>query len=166
MNKHLYALLVLFLALPFSIKAQDEISEKTDTLGRLDFLGIPMTGTIEEFGDKLKHHFQLKRMMGAERNWIFQGFIYGRECPFQVFYTKKSRQVFRIIVMPKNLEPYVWVDSLSHDYGEPIEMELGYMWQRPEGTILLRVIDGYDPALIYLDKVGQEAYKEEEKKRK
>lgn len=166
MKKVLLSLIFVIGVLPLTTKAQEAETQLPDSTKHLSFHNIPMQGTIEEFGDKLKHHFQLKRMMGAERNWIFQGFVYGKDCPFQVFYTKKTRAPFRITVMPKNLEARIWVDSLSNDYGEPVYMELGYLWQLPEGTILLRVIEGYDPALIFLDRQGQAAYKEEEKKRK
>lgn len=166
MKRFLITILVILFFTPFNASAQSADSTNVQSVGHLMFHGVPMEGTIEHFSDAIRKHFQLKRMMGAERNWIFQGFIYGKECPMQVFYTKKTRQVCRIIVMPKNIDNNAWLDSLTTDYGEPIEIELGYAWQSPQGTILLRVIEGYDPALIYLDKIGQAIYNEEENKRR
>lgn len=164
MKKILFVLLTMFCAMPIAASAQVADMVKGDTAVNLFFQGVPMSGTIDEFADALRPHFTLKRKMGSDRNWIFQGYVYGKECPFQVFYTKKTRKVYRVTVMPKNLDANIWLDSLTVDYGTPAETELGYLWQLPQGTVLLRVIEGYDPALILLDKVGQAALKEEEGK--
>lgn len=163
MKKRLFLFIAVTLFLSLVLKAQSETTQETGALDskHLQFQGVSMEGTIDDFTERLKPRFQLKRKMGSDRQWIYYGFIFGKETYFQVDYTKKSRTVYRVTIMPKHIDEQTWIDSLNYAYGASVDTEMGILWKRPEGTILFRTLEGYDPALILLDKVGQSVLKEE-----
>lgn len=143
-------------------QASDTVSVNEAVPEHMMFEGVPMGITIDEFTERLKPRFQLKRKMGGDRNFIYQGYIFGHETYFQASYTRKSRIVYKVLVTPKNIDDVVWLDSLSHRYGEPVLTDKGYLWQRPEGMVLYYVPQGYETALFYVDSKGNAIFKEEE----
>lgn len=161
MKRRVYLFITLCLISLQGVMAQLGDVRDSSICRHLDFQGVSMGISIEDFAEQLKPRFTVRRKMGGERQWILQGYIFGYDTYFQVDYSKKSRSVFRITAMPKNIHDVVWIDSLTTHYGSPLTTDMGLLWQRPEGTVLFRVLEGYDPALILLDKAGQAAWKEE-----
>lgn len=136
-------------------------NESTATDKHLDFLGVEIKGSIDDIKEKLEPNFKLKKRVGTENYYLFEGPMFGYNVPVQVSYTRKSRTIFRFTVTPKNINLLAWQDSLINKYGDPVQTEQGLLWQRPEGMILYYAPQGYETALIYLDAAGNAAYKEE-----
>jgi len=147
-----------FMTISLCIKAQ---SEKTDTIKHLDFQGVNIEGSIDTFKDNMQPRFVLKKRVGAENYYLFEGPMYGHNVYVQAYYTRKSRTPYRVVVSPKNIDLIAWQDSLVNTYGEGTQTEQGLLWQKPEGIILYYAPEGYDTALIYLDSQGNNAFREE-----
>lgn len=137
------------------------INDVSETVPNLLFQGVPMEGTIDQFTERLKPRYQLKRKMGGDHNFIFHGPVFGHDTYFQASYTRKSRTIYKVLVTPKNINEVAWLDSLVAHYGAPEDTPKGWLWQRPEGMILFYTPEGYDCALIYLDAKGNALFKEE-----
>lgn len=156
MKKTICASLLLFSALGLHAQTTDSAEPK-----HLDFLGISIEGDIDDFNSRMQPRFKLKKRVGGENQYIYEGSMFGYNTYLQVNFTRKTRTVYRILVTPKNINTMAWQDSLYAHYGEPVETQQGPLWQKPEGMILYYTPQGYDTALIYLDALGNEAFKEE-----
>lgn len=143
--------------LPLGMQAQT----KDVTPTHLDFMGVPIGGSIDEFNDRIQPRFRLKKRVAGENQYIYEGPMFGYNTYIQVNFTRKSRTVYRVLVTPKGINQMAWEDSLHVRYGEPENTRQGQLWQRPEGMILYYTPEGYDSALIYLDALGNNAFKEE-----
>ncbi len=150
--------LCLFACLSVSINAQVATKEKSS---HLSFLGIPIEGSIDDFSAKMQPRFTLKKKVGAENHFIFEGAMYGHNMLLQVYYTKKTRTTYRVVVSPKHINMEEFQDSLKHDFGTPNVTEQGLLWQKDEGIILHYTPEGYDTALIFLDAQGNQVFTKE-----
>ncbi len=127
------------------------------------FEGLEVKGDIYEFSEVLqKHGFVLKKRLGNESQFIFQGTVCGHSSYVQVSYTKHTRTVYRIMVQPKHVSQNDYLDSLQVRYGEVFdETERGYQWMLPTGAVMFFTPDGYDPTLVVMDAEGVAAFKDE-----
>ncbi|MCR4994617.1 MAG: hypothetical protein K6A32_04440 [Bacteroidales bacterium] len=139
--------------------------ESIDTLPtHILFEGIEVKGDIYEFSEVMqKNGYKLKKRLGNEQQFIFQGPVCGHNSYIQASYTKHTRTVFRVLVQPKHVSQNDYLDSLKVRYGEVFdETERGYQWMTPAGAVMFFTPDGYDPTLVIMDGEGVAAYKEEE----
>lgn len=127
----------------------------------LDFMGVPMGGTIADFTEQVRQRYPLQRKVGGERYYIYMGPVFGHNTYLKAEYSRKTKTVYKITVTPKSIDQTAYVDSLMAHYGEPIEVSNGYRWNQPGGTILLYTPQGYDPVLFYIDEEGVAKFKEE-----
>ncbi len=126
----------------------------------LDFMGYPMQGSITDFTEAIRQRFPLQKKVGGDYYYIFRGSVYGHDSYFKVEYTRKSRTVYKITVTPKQIDQNALVDSLVCHYGNALEVQGGYRWNRPGGTIFLYTPEGYDPVLMYFDEQGVKQFRE------
>ena len=66
-------------------------------------------------------------------------------------------------VTPKNVDQTALLDSLVAHYGEPLEIENGYRWNREGGVVLFYTPQGYDPVIFYIDEEASEVFRKEKK---
>ena len=135
----------------------------TTAVAHILFEGVEVKGDIYDFSDALqKRGFVLKKRIGNEQQFIFQGSVCGHSSYVQVSYTKHSRTVYRVMVQPKHISQNDYLDSLQVRYGEVFdETERGYQWMLPTGAVMFFTPDGYDPTLVVMDATGVAAFKEE-----
>ena len=157
MIKKLFTLGLLTLC-TLAAKAQ---TAENDSVKHLTFMGIPIEGSIDSFKDSMEPKYKLKRKVGSENYFLFEGPMFGHNVYIQAYYSRKTRTPYRVVVSPKHLSLEVWQDSLISTFGDPVRTEQGLLWQRPEGMILHYTPEGYDTALIFLDSKGNEAFREE-----
>lgn len=155
MKKTICAILLAFL--PLCIQAQDEKVVKP----HLDFLGVSIQGSIDDFIERMQPRFRVKKKVAGENQVIFEGPMFGYHVYAQASYTRKTRTVYRVLVTPKNINEVAWQDSINANYGEYVDTPQGQLYQPGGGMILYYAPEGYDSALIYLDYAGNEAFKEE-----
>lgn len=155
--------IILLSLFTLQMRAQANVQETTkpEAPQHLDFFGVSISGTIDDFSKAMQPRFTLKKKNGGEDHYIFHGAVFGHDMYIQAYYTRKSRTPFRVVVSPKHIDLLAWQDSLVSKYGEPQATEQGLLWQRPEGIILYYTPEGYDTALIYLDNLGNAAFREE-----
>ena len=156
--KTLFLSMLMFLSV-MPLSAQPDSTAVTHIL----FEGIEVKGDIYEFSDILqKRGFALKKRLGNELQFIFQGSVCGHNSYVQVSYTKHSRTVYRVLVQPKHISQNDYLDSLRVRYGEESDItERGYQWMLPTGAVMFFTPDGYDPTLVVMDATGVAAFKEE-----
>ena len=111
--KPLIFTLVLLFAFSISIDAQQH----------LKFMGIPLTGTIDNFQAKLaqkgiKKNFKLSQSLPLGGR-AFNGYFTGRYCTIFIYYNVKSKIVYRAKVVYENTE-----ESVVDRYLESIESSL------------------------------------------
>lgn len=156
------AILGLLALLPFGAKAQNTDGNKAKEAPKhLNFMGVSISGSIDDFTSKMEPRYKLKKRVGADNYYIFEGPMFGHNVLLQTYYTRKSRTPYRVVVSPKIINTDQFKDSLIVKYGTPEQTEQGLLWQRPEGIILYYTPEGYDTAVIYLDNLGNAAYREE-----
>ena len=156
--------------LPFAINAQGEVRpEAADTAAQpatehILFEGIEVKGDIYTFYRELqKHGFKLIKRMADTEQYAMNGKIAGAACDFLISYSHESRTVYRIMARPKRVNIPAYLDSLKVRYGEPYDYEdETYKWMLPNGMVMFKAPDAYDPTLVILDALGVKAYKEEE----
>ncbi len=151
--------LVISLLMMLPLCAQTDSTAVT----HITFEGVEVKGDIYEFSDILqKRGFVLKKRLGNEQQFIFQGAVCGHNSYVQVSYTKHSRTVYRIMVQPKHVSPNDYLDSLQVRYGNIFdETERGYQWMLPTGAVMFFTPDGYDPTLVIMDAEGVATFKDE-----
>lgn len=162
---------ILFLMLPaVAITAQEATSatlvstDSTTAAAHILFEGVEVKGDISDFTKVLQRRsFTLKKRLGNELKYLFQGTVCGHSCYLEVSYTKRSRTVYRVLVQPKHVSENDYLDSLKVRYGNDFEeTERGYQWMLPTGAVMFFTPVGYDPTLVVMDGVGVAAYKDEE----
>ena len=127
----------------------------------LDFMGHPIEGNITDFTAAIRQQYPLQKKVGGDRYYIYQGNVFGNNCYLKAEYTRKSKTVYKITVEPKQIDQNALIDSLVANYGEALEVQGGYRWNRPGGTVFLYTPQGYDPILMYFDEQGVAAFREE-----
>lgn len=159
----------LFLMLPFTISAQDASPEAADTTAKpatehILFEGVEVKGDIYTFYRELEHHgFKLIKRLADTEQYAMRGKIAGNTCDFLISYSHETRTVYRIMARPKRVNIPAYLDSLKVRYGEPYDFEdETYKWMTPNGMVMFKTPDDYDPTLLILDALGVKAYKEEE----
>ena len=145
-------LLIFFLSLLSTSKAQN-----------LDFMGYPMGVSITNFTKEVRQRYSLEKRVGGDDYYIFKGPVDGHNVYLKADYSHKSRMVYRITVTPKHIDLNAFVDSITVHHGEPEEVEGGYKWQKPEGSVFLYTPAGYDTTLIFLDYEAAKVCLEEKK---
>ncbi len=130
----------------------------------LDFMGFPIEGTIEDFTERIRQRYPLKRKMGGDQYYIYQGTVCGHISYLKAEYSRKTKTVYKITVQPQHIDENAYVDSLVARYGRAEEIQGGYRWIKPGGEIFLYLPQGYDPVLMYFDVKGFEKYKAEKKR--
>lgn len=125
-------------------------------------MGIPMEGNINDFTDRMRQRYPLQKKVGGERYYIYKGTVCGHDSYLKAEYSRKSRTVYKITVTPKNIDQNAYVDSLNARYGEGVRIEKGYRWNAPGGTVLLYMLEGYDPVLMLFDEQGVAAFRKEQ----
>lgn len=158
MKKTITACLMAMLPMAMSAQTTEETASK-----HLDFLGVSIEGNIDDFTKRMQPKFKLKKRVGGENYYIFEGPMFGYDVYAQVNYTRKSRTVYRVMVTPQNINTIAWQDSLVARYGQPLETPQGQLFQMPGGKILYYTPQGYDSAMIYLDSAGNGVFVEEKK---
>ena len=154
----------LLLSLLMLLSANTLCAQKDSTaVTHILFEGIEVKGDIYEFSQVLqKRGFTLKKRLGDEQQFIFQGPVCGHSSYVQVSYSKHSRTVYRVMVQPKHVSQNDYLDSLQVRYGEIYdETERGYQWMLPTGAVMFFTPEGYDPTLVIMDAEGVAAFKEE-----
>ncbi|MCF0198931.1 MAG: hypothetical protein HUK02_06355 [Bacteroidaceae bacterium] len=149
---------VLFVGLllsPLALAAQDS------TQVHLEFMGHPICGTITQFADAVRQRYPLQRRVGGDNYYIFRGTVFGHIHYLKAEYSRKNRTVFKITVETKNIDENALLDSLVTHFGTPAETGNGYAWSPPGGAVYLITPQGYDPMLVFIDRQGAAAYKEE-----
>jgi hypothetical protein len=144
--------ILLLLALALSVGAWSQ---------NLDFLGVPMGGTIQDFTETVRQRFPLQKKVGGDHYYIYKGSIFGHETYFKAEYSRKTKTVYKITVTPQQIDQTAYLDSLVAHYGDPLEVNGGYRWNREGGTVFLYLPGGYDPVLMYFDTQGVATFKEE-----
>lgn len=159
---NIFAVLGLALA-SLSANAQSTESEAggNATPQHLLFQGIPIGGNIDTFTENLKPRYKLKKKVGGDHYFIYEGPVFGCNTYLQASFSRKSRTVYKVVITPKNINQMAWVDSLSVHYGEPVDTDRGLLWQRPEGMVLFYAPEGYDCALFFLDQEGNDVFVKE-----
>ena len=132
----------------------------------LDFMGFPMGSSIADFTVQIRQRYPMQRKVGGDQYYIYMGPIFGHNTYFKAEYTKKTKTVYKITVTPKNVDQTALLDSLVAHYGEPLEIENGYRWNREGGVVLFYTPQGYDPVLFYIDEEGTAVFRSENEKKK
>ncbi len=138
----------------------DTLAEATQ-VQHLEFFGIPIQGNITDFTQAMQPRYRLQKKKGDEGYYIYKGPVCGHDMYLKAEYTRKSRTVYKVTVTPQYIDANAFLDSLTVMFGEPTRIEKGYRWVYPEGEIILYMVQGFDPVLIYLDLAGAIALKEE-----
>ncbi len=149
---------IAFLCLCLGASAQEDSISAQE---HLDFFGVPIEGNITQFTANLQPRFRLQKKKGDENYYIYKGPVCGHDMYLKAEYSRKSRTVYKVTVTPQYIDALAFLDSLTVMYGSPEEMEKGYRWMFPAGEVILYMVQGFDPVLIYLDLQGAVAFKEE-----
>lgn len=138
-----------------------EEKSNEESVGHLKFNGFELGTDIDSFTEQLKEKYELKRKMGGDKYFIFYGFVLGHDTYFQVHYSKKSKTVYKVQIMPKNAKDDLILELLTEQYGEPMLTTQGQLWKMPEGLVLMHSVENSDPAIIYLDSKANEVFVKE-----
>ena len=128
----------------------------------LDFMGYPIEGNITDFTAQVRQRFPVQKRVGGDRYYIYQGTVFGHNTYLKAEYSRKSRTVYKITVTPKQIDENAFLDSHFAHYGEALEVQGGYRWNRPGGTVFLYTPEGYDPVLMYFDEQGVATFRKEQ----
>lgn len=158
-----------FLLLPMAMHAQENTQPVVADSAELAsehilFEGIEVKGDIYDFFKELERHgFKLIKRMADTGQYAMRGTIAGNTCDFLISYSHSSKTVYRIMARPKRVNISAYLDSLKVRYGEPYDYEdETYKWMLPNGMVMFKTPEGYDPTLLILDALGVKAYREEE----
>lgn len=157
----------LLLAVSQLLSAQQPASAdsvlETSAPAHILFEGVEVKGDIYDFAKALEDRgFQLKTRKGDSNYYIFKGSVCGNNCYFKVMYSKKTHTVASIVVEPKSVNINYFVDSLSVRYGACSGFDgEKYVWNLPNGGVMFRTPEGYDPILVVMDAEGAVRNKEE-----
>lgn len=144
----------------YAQSATNTVSQN-DTIGHMTFQNVEMGCDIDTFTQRLRPRFELKRKMGGDMYFIYHGFVFGYDTYFQAYYSKKSKTVYKVQVMPKFVNHDALVDSLSAKNGQYVLTDRGELWKNEKGLILLHSVEGSDPAILYLDSKANDLYLKE-----
>ncbi|MCR5820657.1 MAG: hypothetical protein K6F94_06920 [Bacteroidaceae bacterium] len=153
---------------PFvSVKASPAAVSQTvdeEIVGHIKFIGVEVKGDIYEFSKALKKNgAKITKRMGDSDQYAMRGTVYGAaNCDFLVSYTPNSRTVYRVMARPKHINVINYLHLLELTYGSYADYaDETYKWVLPNGMVMFKVPDGYDPTLLIIDAAGFTAYQDE-----
>lgn len=160
---------LMFVAAPLALSAQEPNAAPTaaDTAAaqpHILFEGVPVQGDIYEFYKVLERRgFKLLKRISGSDQYAMKGTVAGNTCEMLISYSHQTRTVYRIMARPKHVNTVAYLDSLKVRYGEPYDVDGDtYKWMLPNGMVMFKAPDSYDPTLVVLDALGVKAYREEE----
>jgi len=142
----------------------------------IKFMGIPITGNINNFSSILSRSKGLIILEKNKKSIALKGKFTGKKCNFLVMGTTKSKTTFSVLVGflndEKNTSPQYedLISQFTDKYGKCDSIEgKNTLWKLPQGTIYIISRDNsngiFPPEILilYTDKINEEIENKEKK---